>query len=107
VARLEAAVQRLDALVCPEELAKVAPRTVETEKSVFESRARKLAQDIDVLGQQEARLTENLKFLNRELVLTRKVYAQQVVQEIEMVRLEGRASETRGQLAETKSRILN
>jgi adhesin transport system membrane fusion protein len=107
VARLEAEVQGLSTLVFPEELVKVAPRAVQTEKSVFETRANKLAQDIDVLTQQEARLTENLKLLNREVELTRKLYAQKVVPEIEMIRLEGRASETRGQLAETKARIIN
>lgn len=107
VARLEAEVQGLRTLVFPEELASVAPRAVETEKSVFETRANKIAQDVDVLAQQEARLTENLKLLNREVELTRKLYAQKVVPEIEMIRLEGRASETRGQLAETKARIIN
>ena len=86
---------------------KSAPRAVETEKSVFETRTRKVAQDIDVLTQQETRLSENLKLLNREVELTRKLYAQKVVPEIEMIRLEGRASETRGQLAETQSRMIN
>ena len=107
VARLEAEVQGLSALTFLDELRKVAPRAVETEKSVFESRAQKLAQDIDVLAQQEARLTENLKLLNREVELTRRLYAQKIVPEIEMIRLEGRASETRGQLAETKAKITN
>jgi len=88
-------------------LIKSAPQAVETEKSVFETRTRKIAQDIDVLTQQENRLTENLKLLNREVELTRRLYAQKVVPEIEMIRLEGRASETRGQLAETQSRIAN
>jgi adhesin transport system membrane fusion protein len=106
VARLEAEVG-LNALVFPDELIKVAPRAVDTEKSVFETRAHKLAQDVEVLTQQEARLTENLKLLNREVELTRRLYAQKVVPEIEMIRLEGRASETRGQLAETKARIIN
>ena len=105
VARLEAEVQGLSALIFPDELRKVAPRAVETEKSVFESRAQKLAQDVDVLAQQEARVTENLKLLNREVELTRRLYAQKIVPEIEMIRLEGRASETRGQLAETKARL--
>jgi adhesin transport system membrane fusion protein len=107
VARLDAEVRGLKTLVFPDELSKVAPRAVETEKSVFETRTRKVAQDIDVLTQQESRLSENLKLLNREVELTRKLYAQKVVPEIEMIRLEGRASETRGQLAETQSRMIN
>jgi adhesin transport system membrane fusion protein len=107
VARLDAEVRGLKTLVFPDELIKVAPRAVETEKSVFETRTRKVAQDIDVLTQQESRLSENLKLLNREVELTRKLYAQKVVPEIEMIRLEGRASETRGQLAETQSRMIN
>ena len=58
-------------LAFPDELIKSAPQAVETEKSVFETRTRKIAQDIDVLTQQETRLTENLKLLNREVELTR------------------------------------
>ena len=107
VARLQAEAQGQFRLVFPDELIKSAPQAVETEKSVFETRTRKVAQDIDVLTQQENRLTENLKLLNREVELTRRLYAQKVVPEIEMIRLEGRASETRGQLAETQSRIAN
>ncbi len=107
VARLDAEVRGLKTLVFPDDLIKVAPRAVDTEKSVFETRTRKVAQDIDVLTQQESRLSENLKLLNREVELTRKLYAQKVVPEIEMIRLEGRASETRGQLAETQSRMIN
>ena len=75
------------------------------ELSVFESRARRLAQDIDVLRQQEIRLTETLGILTREVNLTRNLYKQKVVPEIEMLRLERQLSEMRGQLAETKSKI--
>src|SRR5258707_837642 len=107
VARLDAEVRGLKTLVFPDDLIKAAPRALDTEKSVFETRTRKFAQDIDVLTQQESRLSENLKLLNREVELTRKLYAQKVVPEIEMIRLEGRASETRGQLAETQSRMIN
>ena len=107
VARLEAESHGLLELKFPEDLIQSAPRAVETERSVFETRARKVAQDIDVLMQQQARLTENLKFLNREVELTRRLHAQKVVPEIEMLRLERQASENRGQLAETQSRIEN
>jgi adhesin transport system membrane fusion protein len=107
VARLEAEAQGLAELKFPDELIRSAPRAVETERSVFETRTRKVAQDIDVLSQQQARLSENLKLLNREVELTRRLHVQKVVPEIEMLRLERQASETRGQLAETLSRIEN
>jgi len=51
---------------------------VATETSVFEARARKLP-DIDVLVQQETRLTEALKLLSREIELTRRLFVQKVV----------------------------
>jgi len=53
VARLQAEAQGQFRLVFPDELIKSAPQAVETEKSVFETRTRKVAQDIDVLTQQE------------------------------------------------------
>ena len=107
VARLEAEAQGQGKVTFPADLLDVTPAAIKTETSVFDQRARKLAQDIDVLGQQETRLTENLKFLSREVELTRRLYAQKVVPEIEMLRLERQASETRGQLAEVQSRIVN
>ena len=107
VARLEAEVQGLDQVSFPDELIKAAPRAVESEKSVFDTHVRKVAQDVDVLVQAQTRLSDSLKLLNRELELTRKLAAQKVVPEIEMLRLERQANEMRGQLAETLSRIAN
>ncbi len=107
VARLEAEVQGLDQVSFPDELIKAAPRAVELEKSVFDTHVRKVAQDVDVLVQAQTRLSDSLKLLNRELELTRKLAAQKVVPEIEMLRLERQANEMRGQLAETLSRIAN
>jgi membrane fusion protein, adhesin transport system len=104
VARLEAESRDLDKLDFPADLVSEAPRAVATEMSVFETHSRKLAQDVNVLAQQEMRLEETLQLLNRELALTRKLYEQKVVPEIEMIRLERQASELRGQLAEVKSR---
>jgi len=72
---------------------------------VFATRARKLAEDLDVLTQQETRLTETLGLLNREVDLTRKLFQQKVVPEIEMIRVERQASELRGQLAEAQSKM--
>jgi adhesin transport system membrane fusion protein len=107
VARLEAEAQGLKQPVFAAELREIAPRAVEAEISVFDARRNKLVQDIDVLQQAATRLTEGLTFLNRELELTRKLHAQKIVPEIEMIRLERTASETRGQLAEATSRLAN
>ena len=57
--------------------------------------------------QQVTRLTGTLKLLDRELELTRKLYEQKVVPEIEMLRLDRQATEMRGQLAEAQSKIAN
>lgn len=105
VARLEAESQGLRKLGFHPDLLRDAPRATEAEQSVFETRALKLAQEINVLAQQEARLNENLKLLNREVELTRRLFEQRIVPEIEMLRLNRQASELRGQLAEVQSRI--
>jgi len=105
VSRLEAEVAGKDQVSFPAELAQVAPRAVETERSVFENRARKIAQDVDVLAQQETRLSDTLKLMTREVELTRSLFKQKVVPEIEMLRLERQFSDVKGQLAETQSKI--
>ena len=107
VARLEAEANGSKRPAFEPELSQIAPKVVATELSVFEARTKKIAQDVDVLQQAHSRLTNNLELLNRELDITRKLYAQKVVPEIEMIRLERQASETRGQLAETNSRLTN
>jgi adhesin transport system membrane fusion protein len=107
VARLEAEAQGLAKPVFAPELSLIVSGAVAAETSVFETRARKLTQDIDILSQQEIRLTESLKLLTRELTLTRRLYEEKVVPEIEMLRLDRQASEMRGQLAEVQSRITN
>ncbi|WP_425994507.1 HlyD family type I secretion periplasmic adaptor subunit [Afipia sp. DC4300-2b1] len=107
VARLQAEVIGAEKPIFPEELIKLAPQIVETEQNLFTARVKKVSQDIDVLAQQETRLAASLKLLSREVEITRNLYAQKVVPEIEMLRLERQASEIRGQLAETQSRITN
>jgi len=107
VARLQAEVTGADKPAFSEELVKLAPQIVETEQNLFSARVKKVSQDIDVLAQQETRLAGSLKLLSREVEITRNLYAQKVVPEIEMLRLERQASEIRGQLAETQSRITN
>jgi adhesin transport system membrane fusion protein len=105
VARLEAEAAGRDKVVFPPELQSIAPRAVATERSVFENRSRKIAQDIDVLTQQETRLSDTLKLMTREVELTRSLFKQKVVPEIEMLRLEQKFSDVKGQLAETQSKI--
>jgi membrane fusion protein, adhesin transport system len=105
VARLDAEVQGGEKPNFPKDLLDSVPNAVEAERSLFEARNRKLVQETNVLQQQEARLTDTLQILGKELDITRKLHAQKVIPEIEMLRLERQASEMRGQLAETKSRI--
>jgi len=106
VARLEAEVTGSKP-VFADELVAAAPKAVETERNLFEARVRKVAQEIDVLTQTATRLTDTTALLEREAVLTRNLYAQKVIPEIEMIRLDRQAADMRGQLAETKSRITN
>jgi adhesin transport system membrane fusion protein len=106
VARLEAEAQGQSKVNFPPDLAQVAPNAVAAEQSVFETRARKLAQDVDVLVQEETRLTDVLKSLNREIELTRPLFQQKVVPEIEWVRLQRQEADLRGQLAGTQSKIV-
>ena len=107
VARLEAEAQGRSEVTFPDQLDTVVPASVATETSVFKLRAQKVAQDVDVLNQQVTRLTGTLKLLDRELTLTRRLFEQKVVPEIEMLRLDRQATEMRGQLAEAQSKIAN
>lgn len=135
VLRLEAETFGKTSVEFPEDLTKLAPRAVQTERSVFDAHMRKLAQDIDVIAQQEwqkkkeidelraseTRFSETLTLLTRETLLTRRLYEQKVVPEIEMLRSDRQATDMRGQLAvvqatmvkteaavkEAQSRLLN
>jgi adhesin transport system membrane fusion protein len=107
VARLDAEARGRDTVAFPDQLDQVVPAAVATENSVFKMRSQKLAQDVDVLNQQVTRLTGTLKLLDRELVLTRKLYEQKIVPEIEMLRLDRQAAEMKGQLAEAQSKMTN
>lgn len=87
-------------------------RVVALELSLFEARARKLAQDVEVLRQQEEqrrrerdelraqeqRLSASSELLGREVALTRRLHQSKVVPEIEMLRLERQVADVRGQL---------
>lgn len=117
VARLEAEAAGKQTLEFPPELMQASPNAVAAERSVFDARARKLAQDIETIQQQEAqrrreydeykatetKLTNTLKFLQREVELTKNLYKQKVVPEIEMLRIDRQASEMSGQLQVTKA----
>jgi len=120
VMRLEAETEGRDTVDFPEELIKSAPRVVQTEKSVFDAHMRKLAQDIDVIVQQEnqkkkeieelqaseTRFSDTLKLLEREVQLTRNLHNQRVVPEIEMLRVDRQATDMRGQLAVVRATMV-
>jgi adhesin transport system membrane fusion protein len=120
VVRLEAETKGLKDVVFPEDLNRVAARAVLTERAVFDSHMKKMAQDIDVIAQQESqkqkeidelkasetRFSETLVLLNRETALTRKLYEQKVVPEIEMLRSDRQTTDMRGQLAVVQATIV-
>lgn len=96
----------------PSELRPDFERLVTAELSLYEARARKLVQDMEVLQQQEAqrrreqeelraqerRLTATLELLNREIAITQRLFRERVVPEIEFIRLQRQLAEVRGQL---------
>lgn len=119
VLRLEAETQGTP-LKFPAALEQSNPRAVAAEKNVYDARARKLAQDIDVIQQQEAqkrrevdelraseaRFSDTLKLLSREVELTRNLFNQRVVPEIEMLRVDRQATDMRGQLSVVQATIV-
>lgn len=117
VRRLEVQAGGLPALEFSEDLTHLAPRAINAERSVFDAQGRKLSQDILVLQQQliqkqqeaaelratEAKLTGTLQLLTREVTLTRRLYEQKVVPEIEMLRIDRQVADMSGQLAVVKA----
>lgn len=117
VRRLEVQANGLPALEFPDDLAQLAPRAINAERNVFDAQGRKLSQDILVLQQQlaqkqqeaaelkatEAKLTGTLQLLTREVTLTRRLYEQKVVPEIEMLRIDRQVADMSGQLAVVKA----
>jgi adhesin transport system membrane fusion protein len=111
VERLSAEAQGVNDIVFSEDLAKDAPAAVNSERMVFQAHVRKVAQDVDVIKNQETqrrreldeysaterKLSEGLKLLGREVELTRKLFQQKVIPEIEMIRLDQKAADMRGQ----------
>ena len=98
VARLEAEVQGRTPEFA-DELVQVASQAVETERNVFEARQKKLFNDIDVLTTQELRFAESLKLFERQVELTHKLYVQKIVPEIEMLQMDQKVTEMKGQVA--------
>jgi len=119
VLRLEAETQGTP-LKFPAALEQNNPRAVAAEKNVYDARVRKLAQDVDVIQQQEAqkrkevdelraseaRFSDTLKLLSREVELTRNLFNQRVVPEIEMLRVDRQATDMRGQLSVVQATIV-
>ena len=107
VARLEAEAHGKDIVTFSQELSAAAPAAVNDEKNVFELHARKLADEINVLTQEASKLSDTLTSYQHEVDLTRPLYQQKVVPEIEMIRLARQTSDTQGQLAEVRAKISN
>jgi adhesin transport system membrane fusion protein len=118
VARLQAEAAGA-APVFPDDLQRTFPQLIASEQSLYEARARKLAQDMDVLDQQseqkrreldelratERRLVATLELLGREMAITQQLFRQRVVPEIEFLRVQRQSTETRGQLEVTKASL--
>src|SRR5262249_39997655 len=112
--------QGLDHVDFSAELVAASARSVEAERGVFDAHMRKLAQDLDVVQQQKAqkekeidelkasetRFSDTLKLMSREVQLTRNLYNQKVVPEIEMLRSDRQATDMQGQLQVTRASIV-
>jgi adhesin transport system membrane fusion protein len=73
--------------------------TVQQGQEIVQIDATKFRADLGELRAKRDALSSSLKYLNRELELTRKLYDQKVVPEIEMLRLQRQAADLNGQLA--------
>lgn len=116
VARLEAEASGQASPAFADDLLRDFPRIAAAEMSLFEARVRKLAQDVEVLQQQEEqrrreldelhaqerRLAQSLNLLNRELAITERLFRDRVVPEIEFLRLQRQVTDVRGQLEVTR-----
>jgi adhesin transport system membrane fusion protein len=73
--------------------------TVQQGQEIVQIDGTKFRADLGELRAKRDALSSSLKYLNRELELTRKLYDQKVVPEIEMLRLQRQAADLNGQLA--------
>jgi len=105
--------------VDPVEVADAAPELVERERRLYETRQRELQTDLDIQRQQvaqrrqellelrarEAQLTRSNGLLQKELGITRPLVRDGVVSEVDVLRLERRANELRGEMEGAKLAI--
>jgi len=100
-------------LVLPPEIEASHGAAAASERALFEARLRKLGQDLSILDEQlgqkqreqeelaaqTRRLAANKPLLDRELAITRRLFSERVVPEIEMLRLERQVADLAGQIA--------
>jgi adhesin transport system membrane fusion protein len=112
VARLAAEADGSTTIAFPDELSLLAPRSIAAELAVFEARGRKQREDQEVLRQQtiqkqseleeykasEAKLKETHRLIMQEVQISRKLYGERIIPEIEMIRANQKAAEASGQL---------
>lgn len=79
--------------------------TVQKGQEVVQIDGTKFQSDLGEIRAKRDALASSLKFLTRELDLTRKLYEQKVVPEIEFLRLQRQAAEMTGQLAVAQETI--
>jgi membrane fusion protein, adhesin transport system len=79
--------------------------TVHEGQPLVQIDATKFRSDLGELRAKRDSLAGSLKYLNRELDITRRLYDQKVVPEIEMLRLQRQVSDMSGQLAITEETI--
>ena len=101
------------------DLAKESAKVLVEEKALHESRMRDLQANLSVLAQQAeqrrhelaekqsraAQLQESYRLISRELEMTRPLAAKGVVSEVEILRLERQATDTKGDLDATRLMI--
>jgi adhesin transport system membrane fusion protein len=119
VARLDSEAAGRTSIEFPADLDRDFSRLAVAERSLFDARARRLAQDLEVLQQQEdqrrrekdelqaqaSRISSSLNLLDREAGITRRLHQTRVVPEIEMIRLDRQVAEARGQLAVARASL--
>jgi len=118
-ARLQAEADSKPAIAFPAEVVKLAPEVVAAERALFQSRRRSHQSEIQVLrrqvdqrrqalaelGSSVRRLAAQYSSLMREVRLTRPLVQQGAVSQVELLRLERQADNTRGELETTRLAI--
>jgi adhesin transport system membrane fusion protein len=106
-------------VVLPADVERDFSRAAASERALFDARSRKLAQDLQILdaqleqkvrerdeySAQSRRLASNKPLLDRELAITRKMFSDRVVPEIEMIRLDRQVSDLAGQIGVNQANI--